>query len=576
MELWNRLKKSFSGIGQAFVRYPVTILWLIGIATLTAMEIGSYDLQYGKLIFTFVSGAVLSIVAQQLHERFYRKTTQRWVLLAGSVLLTALYYFTLVRWDSYDYIYFIRSGVFSFALFIAFIWIPTAKNEKLFFHQHFLAIFKSILTILLFSLVLTIGTAAIILTVDNLLFSVPTNAVSHAMNIIWSLFAPIYFLGMIPYYDERDSEETYHVPRFLEILLVYIVIPLTAIYTVILLLYVVLNISGEFWTDNLLEPMLVSYAIVVIVVYLLTCNLDHRFASWFRKIFPKIMLPIVAFQTLSSILKIQEMGITYGRYYVILFGLFAVFSSIVFSFFKPHQNGWIAIVLLVLGLISITPPIDAFTVARNSQLNRLETALIENDMLVDGDIQPKKDVSETDRIIISKSLDNLVMFGEIDRVTYLPENFSLYADFERVFGFPMQYGSYTPTSDNNRYAYLNMTESIGLEISGMDYWNYISFTTTEDVNVNLLNNHLFVMTADNENYFNIQLKDEDGNVLIEANTAEDMDALLEETTTKQQVDLSEMTLIYENKEVKLTIVLLNLSQYSEEINGEAYLFVDYK
>ena len=150
MELWNRVKKSFSGIGQAFVRYPVTILWLIGIATLTAMEIGSYDLQYGKLIFTFVSGAVLSIVAQQLHERFYRKTTQRWVLLAGSVLLTALYYFTLVRWDSYDYIYFIRSGVFSFALFIAFIWIPTAKNEKLFFHQHFLAIFKSILTILLF------------------------------------------------------------------------------------------------------------------------------------------------------------------------------------------------------------------------------------------------------------------------------------------------------------------------------------------------------------------------------------------------------------------------------------------
>ena len=168
------------------------------------------------------------------------------------------------------------------------------------------------------------------------------------------------------------------------------------------------------------------------------------------------------------------------------------------------------------------------------------------------------------------------MFGEIDRVTYLPENFSLYADFERVFGFPMQYGSYTPTSDNNRYAYLNMTESIGLEISGMDYWNYISFTTTEDVNVNLLNNHLFVMTADNENYFNIQLKDEDGNVLIEANTAEDMDAVLEETTTKEQVALSEMTLIYENEEVKLTIVLLNLSQYSEEINGEAYLFVDYK
>nr|WP_238321825.1 DUF4153 domain-containing protein [Carnobacterium jeotgali] len=117
-------------------------------------------------------------------------------------------------------------------------------------------------------------------------------------------------------------------------------IPLTAIFTVILLVYLLQNITGDFWTNNLLEPMLVSYSVTVILVYLLASNIETKSALLFRKIFPKVLVPIVLFQTISSVLKIQETGLTHGRYYVILFGLFAVIAGLIFSIL-PVKKKWL-------------------------------------------------------------------------------------------------------------------------------------------------------------------------------------------------------------------------------------------
>src|SRR5699024_8973879 len=163
----------------------------------------------------------------------------------------------------------------------------------------------------------------------------------------------------------------------------YIIIPLTMVYTVILLIYVLLNITGDFWKDNLLEPMLISYAVIVILVFFLASSLDNMLVTLFKNIFPKILIlivlfltiaylfknifpiiliPIVLFQTIASFLKIEDTGVTYGRYYVIMFGLFALISGVVFSFFSMKKHGWIALSLIIFAIISITPPVDSFSV----------------------------------------------------------------------------------------------------------------------------------------------------------------------------------------------------------------------
>lgn len=580
MKFWSRLKDSLSGIGQALARYPVTILWLMGIAILNMIEIESSFSRYSQFIFTFVIGAMLSMVGQHIYERFYKKTTHRWLILGGSVLLTILYYFTLTSGDIFEYVYFIRTSVFLFSLLIAFIWIPSISNKQVYFHQNFLAIFKALLTILLFSGVLTIGIFAIIVSIDTLLFTMPADSTIHAANIIWCLFAPVYFLGMVPVYHEQGSQEgaredAYLVPRFLEILLTYIVIPIVAIYTIILLMYVLLNIGGQFWTDNLLEPLLVAYAIVVIVVYLLSCNIEHRFADLFRKIFPKIMLPIVAFQTISSILKIQEMGITYGRYYVILFGIFAVISGVIFSFFPPNRNGWIAIVLLVLGMISVTPPIDAFTVARNSQMSRLEKTLVENNMIENGMVQADASISVEDKIVVTRSVDNLEMFGEIERVDYLPQDFDVYADFEEVFGFPMTYSTQIPGSPGN-YAYLNLSEETVMNVEGVDYWGYVFFSSEEEKEWEVGQGNILKIIYQEDDYFTLQLTDQNGTEIINGNMSEAIEHAFEQSDVREPLEIEDMLFVVENDAAKVTIVMISLDEYGNRVNGEGHLFVDYK
>src|SRR5699024_12270878 len=138
----------------------------------------------------------------------------------------------------------------------------------------------------------------------------------------------------------------------LPILISYVIIPLSMVYTVILLIYVLLNITGDFWKDNLLDPMLISYAVIVILVFFLASSLDNALVTFFKNIFPKILIPIVLFQTIASFLKIEDTGVTYGRYYVIMFGLFALISGVVFSFFSMKKHGWIALSLIIFAIIS--------------------------------------------------------------------------------------------------------------------------------------------------------------------------------------------------------------------------------
>ena len=156
------------------------------------------------------------------------------------------------------------------------------------------------------------------------------------------------------------------------------------------------SIGGEFWTDNLLEPMLVSYAITVILVYILASEIENKFTWFFRKIFPKVLVPIVLFQITSSTLSLADTGVTHTRYYVILFGLFAAISGILLSILPVRKNGVIAALLIVFATISIVPPVDAFTISRNSQTDALKDVLEQNNMLEDNKIKPNKSITEKD------------------------------------------------------------------------------------------------------------------------------------------------------------------------------------
>jgi hypothetical protein len=594
--------KAYKGMGRSISRYPLTVLFLIAVAVLNSFMIENPREDYARYLFTFLVGAMLSIVGQMVYERFFTQLNARYLLMGGAVLLTTGYYFAVGPQTQYNIAINVKTGVALFALMIAFIWVPSIKNVKVPFHRSFLSAMKAFFTTVLFSAVLTAGISAIFYATDYLLFNIDFKILTHLMNLVASLFAPIYFLSMTPLYPGKREEmipdeawakrgETlnrqFMVPRFLEILISYIIIPLAAIYTLILVIYVVMNIGGEFWTTNLLEPLLVSYAIIVIIVYILACNLENKFADLFRKIFPKILIPIVVFQTIASFLKIREMGVTHGRYYVILFGIFATIAGVIFSFMKPKHNGLIAIALLVLSAISIIPPIDAFTVSKNNQIGFLEQKLLENDMLVDNVIVPKSDVSIDDKIVITKVASYIDNMGYNKEVAYLPSDFNVYSDFSDTYGFDMTYSETEYPQGEGEFVYLNWDADPVVGIAGFDimvhqylYYSEVETTPVETTDFEANGQQYQLEKRLDGEYYILVVKDAAGVELISYNTRELYDTIFEEATTsgfdKGNLTIEDATITTENDQIRMNILVNSLERTPDFTGGDLYIFMEFK
>lgn len=598
MKLIKNLQQTFKGLLHAGSRYPLTVLFLAAVLGVNAISIQQEQEDYTRYLFTFLIGALLSGVAQHVYERFSKKQSDRFLLMGGAILLSIGYYFIIRTTAEYSLEISIKTSVAAFALIFAFIWVPTIK-KKLSFNESFMSAFKAFFITILFTVIIAVGVSSILFAIDRLLFSVDYKATLHLLNVVFSLFAPLYFLSFTPPYVDMEKNDiakedtlakqeqvrqAVSCPRNLEILLSYVVIPLTVIYTAILLAYIVLNIGSSFWTDNLLEPLLVSYAVTVILVYILASTIENKFAVVFRKIFPKVLIPIVLFQTIASILKIREMGITQGRYYVILFGVFATIAGLVFSFLPVRKNGLVAAVLIVFCLISIIPPIDAFTVSRVNQTHLLEDVLVKNKMLENNEVIPNPSISEKDKVRITETFDYLERMDYAKDVEWLPSNAATYQQFETTFGFAKEYENQN-SFQSGQYVSLDWDNGLNLSVEGYDQLIRLNLYgsqagSSEEGVISFEKDgsaYTLMQQLKDDGYYSLSLTDEEDKELIQIDMKEIFDEILtDENVQKGTLTMDEATIVKENKRAKVKILVESMDAYEDQYNGSFYLFVEIK
>ncbi len=584
------LRERWQGLTDTVMRFPLTVILLIAavVTNLIAIE-SEYELVYTKLLVTFLLGAVIFVVLQLLYERFMDNPVFRIIFMLVTVVASAIYYMTVYR-SEWTIMVTVRTIVIFFILLIAFLWLPSI-HSKISINESFMAVFKSSFTVLFFDGVLFLGTVIVIAATNLLIFEISEEAYIHSANIIFILVAPIYFLTMIPNYPRRREERylasdevgTLPTPdgvstekspednniheeiarltaptRFLETLITYVIIPITAIFTVILLLYIIINITGEFWSDNLMEPMLVSYSVTVIVVYILASTVQKPFARYFRLIFPKVLIPVVLFQTLSSILKSSDVGVTYGRYYVILFGVFATSAGVLFSILPIRKNGIIAPILIVLSLISILPPVDAFTLSKVNQSARLERTLERNNMLSGDVITPNSNISEEDKADIISSLDYLDRMNYTKDVEYLNSYYSSF-DFEKTFGFTRY--DYVDSDYKSYYYSRNTSEAIS--ITGYDAMLQMSIYNMAEVPDNSfeIESARYTLRIDNTNRDNklILLENDQGVEVIRYEFNNLFTKFSGVDSGKEPLPTAQLTFRQENEQAAITIIANNIS-----------------
>lgn len=459
------------GLYTAVSRFPLTVICLICATVLLCYMISLHkqpDLIIQKLMFTFLLGSFLGVTAQFSCERFERLAKLRILVYGLSALLTAGYYLILLPAPSISFEVQIRTAVAVFAMFCAFIWVPSCKG-KYDFNKIALINFKSAFTAVLYSGVLAAGCSAIIAAIDTLLFKLDSDTYGYMMAIVWVLFAPIYYLSLLPRFNSQDetdrkfAEQSGQYPAFLEILISYIAIPLVAAYTLVLAAYFIKILVTFKWPSGQLGVMVLAYSAAGLIIYILASHLENRCSAWYRLIFPKVLIPVVVMQLVSVAIRLNAYGITESRYYVTIFGIFSLICGILLSFKPVSKNGIIALLAAGIAIFSVIPPVDAFTVSRVSQITRLEGMLTKEGMLADGKISPKKDVSATLRTESTNILSYLEYRNYIKYVKWLPADFKTGVDMKSTFGFEP---AYPENLSKNFFATIDMQKPFS--ISGYD------------------------------------------------------------------------------------------------------------
>ena len=590
------IRKRLGGLINTVVRYPLTAGFLLAAAVLIAISVAG-DAELLRFILSCAVGAVSAAAAQSAFERFFTGRKWRAALYAAAIIVAALFFALISRAPDNGVEMPVRAAVAVFALWIAYIWLAVVRSRYS-FAGSFLAAFKALFQSLFFTGIIFLGVVLIIAAIDSLITPVDEKAYAHSANIIFMLIAPLLFLSLIPVYpgrkkdfDGTEGEEKRALidkrtgcPKFLEVLLSYIIIPLVAIFTVVLLIYIALNIGGSFWTDNLLEPMLISYAITVIGVTLLTMGLNNRFASLFRLIFPKALIPIALFQTIASVRLMTETGLTHGRYFVVLFGLFAVIAGILLSVAPARRSGTVAVVLLILSALSLIPPTDAFTLSRTSQLMTLESVLRDNGMLTESGIVPNGSIPDSGKTKIASAVRYLAETDALGAASWLPPGFNGYDDtqFFEVFGFHL----YQPAQPEYRYVNVYFTLNGLIPIAGYDAVTELGFPYPGKPGVAapgaaVGGGGAYTVDLDGSpGAYAVAVTDASGSILISFNTAEIFARYAAYPESKNTLTEEEATFTAENGTAALKVIVrnagFNTAPGSTDQNAQLLVFVRVK
>ena len=571
----------FTGIAAAVSRFPLTSAALTGACGLICYMIwldNAPPVTIYKLMLTLLVAAVLGMTVQFGMERFRQSYRFRWAVYSVAVLLSGGYFGLLWPASEINLEIGIRTTVAVFALVCLTLWLPALRGGADFNHVA-LVHFKSLFTSALYAAVLTGGLAAVIGAIDVLLVRVDSNTYSYMMAVVWVLFATMYYLSLLPEFDGKDTagknEAAGKYPRFLEILISYIAIPLVGAYTLVLLAYFIKMLATLTWPSGQLGPMVLAYSAAGLIIFVLASLPENRFAALYRKIFPKALIPAVIMQLISVFIRLEAYGVTESRYYVALFGIFSFVIAVLLSIKPTSKNAMIALLAALFAVVSILPPVDAFSVSRNSQIARLENILQTDGILSGETLLPKADVAEQDRIEVTNILAYLDTRGYMGSVSWLPEGFTAYEDMENVLGFAP---AYSGSNSNQQNYYLSLDTQQALPITGYDVETQLSSYQGESIGSASKTafslrgvDYILTMTRQSDYEVLISVSEAGANTLIQTGLydfAQSIPALKENKATAPPED---MTLQVEQNGYKLKIVFKSIGiSEGDSANGADY------
>ncbi len=285
-----------------------------------------------------------------------------------------------------------------FAWCIPFVWIvhATHYNSNLIWKRSQKCIIKWAIAVI--SSVIVWWWILISITSIGYLFGISINDIIYPQ--VWSvvfslLFPTILLIGI------QDKTEDFDYPKLFRFFWLYVFLPLTILYALILLVYIFqIMIQGELprW---IVTRMVIWYTVFGTAWYLLTYPLrsDH---SWLRNVHRYYFITLILFAVLLFVamgVRIQQYWRTTPRYLIVMMGIRIIIISWISLWKSERSLSTIIIAFTVLLFLSTYGPQSAVHLPTRLQYNQMVALLQTNNFLEDGTIVARTVDLDNDRYL---------------------------------------------------------------------------------------------------------------------------------------------------------------------------------
>jgi hypothetical protein len=400
-----------------FERFPLVLIAAIGAATVLH-RLADIDFDEAKgaqalypILMTCVVAVPLFLSVRLIGEsRTWPRVLRLAVPLGGLVAL--LVYYALLPYPIKG-----TSLVQFFLLFtflhlvVSFVPFIGRRGEENGFWQYNKVLFLRFATAALYSTVLWIGLALAIGACETLLdFDFDSEIYLQLWYWAVAVYNTWFFLAGIPE-DVRGLQAVRDYPTALRVFSQYVLIPLVAIYLVILYAYLA-KILIEWnlpkgWVGYPVTGVAVTGMLAFLLVYPLREQAESAWIATYAKYFNWLLLPLVGLMAVAIGTRIAEYGLTERRFIAAVATAWLLGIAVYSAYRKRTDIRAVPVSLAVVALLSTFGPWSATAVSRSNQLGRLRTMLVSEEVMVDGLLTNESRSIEFDR---EKEISNVVKY----------------------------------------------------------------------------------------------------------------------------------------------------------------------
>ncbi|WP_051569294.1 DUF4153 domain-containing protein [Alkaliphilus transvaalensis] len=517
------MKSIVSVLSTSFKRFPESLL-LSSLTVFILIYMNHLDWQESalrdtltRLAMVLALGVPITLSTKMYFERSkgLKNSIKGGIYFVVAAFLLLYYLFGLKDREMVDITRYIAVTIASYLIFTIIPYFYQRENYEL----YVIKLVTRFAIVFLYSVVLFLGLVAILFTIEQL-FSVPmpNRLYMDIWLIVVGIFAPAFFLGELPTYNEKLKLNEY--PKVFKVLFLYIVTPLLSAYTIILYSYFIKVVITREWPQGLISNLVLWYAVIstIVVFFIKPLVGSNQWGRIFTTILPKGILPLLAMMFISIGIRINAYGITERRYFVLVLGLWVTGCMIYFAFRKKARSIIVTISIALIAIISVVGPLSSYSVSKFSQNQRFSNILVENGLLQDGEIRPVDELPFNAQVEISQILSYFNGNHSLDDVKYLDKNFS-FSDMEEVFGFP--YHNVNNYNYREYYHYFVNEDDLVFDISDFDYFTILrsygydykqlgSVDGSENSKVSMVynaNTKKLTISRDDQELININLED---------------------------------------------------------------------